>query len=133
MKFQSLQKIVLLVVLWMSIPFCFSQTTPLSKEAKISVLTCGTSNEIYALFGHTAIRVNDPVNGMDVVYNYGAFDFGTSNFALKFVKGNLQYLLMDLIMRLYLIYLIMIWLLYQIVVVNGSNYNLHILAKPLMN
>jgi hypothetical protein len=91
MKFLSLQKIVLLVVLWMSIPFCFSQTTPLSKETKISVLTCGTSNEIYALFGHTAIRVNDPSNGMDVVYNYGAFDFGTSNFALKFVKGNLQY------------------------------------------
>jgi hypothetical protein len=75
----------------MSIPFCFSQTTPLSKEAKISVLTCGTSNEIYALFGHTAIRVNDPINGTDVVYNYGAFDFGTPNFALKFVKGNLQY------------------------------------------
>jgi hypothetical protein len=91
MKFTHLQKIVLLVVLWMSIPFCFSQTTPLSKEAKISVLTCGTSNEIYALFGHTAIRVYDSANGMDVVYNYGAFDFGTSNFALKFVKGNLQY------------------------------------------
>ena len=91
MKFLNLQKIVLFIVLWMSIPFCFSQTSPLSKESKISVLTCGTSNEIYALFGHTAIRVNDPANGMDVVYNYGAFDFGTSNFALKFVKGNLQY------------------------------------------
>lgn len=91
MKFLSLQKIVLFTLLWMSIPTSFSQTTPLSKEAKISVLTCGTSNEIYALFGHTAIRVNDPTNEMDVVYNYGAFDFGTSNFALKFVKGNLQY------------------------------------------
>lgn len=91
MKLLSLHQLVLFTLLWMSIPFCFSQTTPLSKEAKISVLTCGTSNEIYALFGHTAIRVNDPTNGMDVVYNYGAFDFGTSNFALKFVKGNLQY------------------------------------------
>jgi hypothetical protein len=75
----------------MSSPSSFSQTIPLSKEAEISVLTCGTSNEIYALFGHTAIRVNDKLNGIDEVYNYGAFDFNTSNFALKFVKGNLQY------------------------------------------
>ena len=55
------------------------------------MLTCGTGNEVYALFGHTAIRITDTPNGIDVVYNYGAFDFSTSNFALKFVKGNLQY------------------------------------------
>jgi hypothetical protein len=91
MKFKNLQKIVLFVLLWMSSPSSFSQIIPLSKEAEISVLTCGTSNEIYALFGHTAIRVNDKLNGIDEVYNYGAFDFSTSNFALKFVKGNLQY------------------------------------------
>lgn len=91
MKFLSLQKIVLFTLLWITIPISFSQTIPLSKEAKISVLTCGTSNEIYALFGHTAVRVNDSANGIDVVYNYGAFDFSTSNFALKFVKGNLKY------------------------------------------
>lgn len=69
----------------------YAQHIFLSKEAKASVLTCGTGNEIYALFGHTAIRITDTANGIDVVYNYGAFDFDTSNFALKFVKGNLQY------------------------------------------
>jgi hypothetical protein len=91
MKFLNLQKIILFTLFWMSIQLSFSQTISLSKEAEISVLTCGTSTEVYALFGHTAIRVNDKANGIDVVYNYGAFDFGTPNFALKFAKGNLQY------------------------------------------
>jgi hypothetical protein len=43
------------------------------------------------LFGHTAIRVQDPANALDVVFNYGTFDFSTENFYLKFVKGDLQY------------------------------------------
>jgi hypothetical protein len=35
--------------------------------------------------------VSDAVLGVDVVYNYGAFDFSTPNFVMKFVKGDLQY------------------------------------------
>lgn len=69
----------------------FGQSIPLSSNAKVSVLTCGSSPEIYALFGHTAIRIADPDRGIDVVYNYGAFDFSTPNFALRFVKGDMQY------------------------------------------
>jgi len=69
----------------------FSQSLPLSKDAKISVLTCGLGNETYSYFGHTAIRVADPGNNIDVVYNYGAFDFRTPNFVAKFAKGDLQY------------------------------------------
>ena len=69
----------------------FSQNLPLSKDAKISVLTCGLGNETYSYFGHTAIRVADPGNNIDVVYNYGAFDFRTPNFVAKFAKGDLQY------------------------------------------
>ncbi|AWI25685.1 Lnb N-terminal periplasmic domain-containing protein [Flavobacterium pallidum] len=69
----------------------FPQSGSLSANAKISVLTCDTGNELYSLFGHTAIRVDDPVNNIDVVFNYGAFDFSTPNFYLKFTKGDLQY------------------------------------------
>ncbi len=69
----------------------FSQNIPLSKDAKISVITCGLGNETYSYFGHTAIRVADPVNNIDLVYNYGAFDFSTPNFVMKFAKGDLQY------------------------------------------
>lgn len=75
---------------------CFStlfqaQNIQLSKEAKVSVITCGLGNESYSLFGHTAIRIKDNVNFVDAVYNYGAFDFNTPNFVPKFAKGDLQY------------------------------------------
>jgi hypothetical protein len=71
--------------------FSFGQNLPLSKGAHVSVLTCGLGNESYSFFGHTAIRVSDPSNNIDVVYNYGAFDFRTPNFVAKFAKGDLQY------------------------------------------
>lgn len=69
----------------------FGQNLSLSKKARVSVLTCGTGNESYSLFGHTAVRIADPENFIDQVYNYGAFDFNTPNFVLKFAKGDLQY------------------------------------------
>jgi hypothetical protein len=69
----------------------FGQTKILSKNARISVITCETGNESYSLFGHTAIRITDLENNLDLVYNYGAFDFATPNFVAKFAKGDLQY------------------------------------------
>lgn len=67
------------------------QAEELSKNTRVSVLTCGTGNEVYALFGHTAIRITDEATNLDIVYNYGAFDFATPNFVGKFAKGDLQY------------------------------------------
>lgn len=70
----------------------FSQSSLLlSEDASVSVFTCGKGDELYTVFGHTAIRIKDDVNNLDVVYNYGAFDFRTENFYGKFVKGDLQY------------------------------------------
>lgn len=63
----------------------------LSPMARVSILTCDSGNEIYALFGHTAIRIQDPATALDIVFNYGAFDFRTPNFELKFSRGDLQY------------------------------------------
>lgn len=69
----------------------FSQSIPLSDKCKISVLTCGNGNQLYSTFGHTAIRISDYERNLDVVYNYGMFDFEEGNFYLKFIKGDLQY------------------------------------------
>ena len=71
--------------------FSFAQSTVLSNDAKVSILTCGTGPESYAMYGHTGIRIQDKNAGIDVVYNYGAFDFSTPNFIGRFVKGDLQY------------------------------------------
>ena len=63
----------------------------LTDQAQISVLTCATGNELFSAFGHTAIRVQDIKLGIDVVYNYGTFDFNKPNFYLNFAKGKLTY------------------------------------------
>jgi len=69
----------------------YSNDLRLSDNAQISVLTCGSGDEMYSIFGHTAIRVLDPINNVDVVYNYGLFDFNTPDFYAKFIKGDLLY------------------------------------------
>lgn len=80
------------ILLFLIISFYgFSQHIQLSKKATISVLTCQKGKELYSLYGHTALRVNDTENQIDWVYNYGTFDFNTPNFYLKFIKGDLQY------------------------------------------
>lgn len=84
-------KKLLLVLLLLVQFFGFSQNPPLSENVSVSVFTCGRGNELYTTFGHTAIRIKDAINNLDVVYNYGAFDFRTENFYFKFVKGDLQY------------------------------------------
>ena len=87
----SLKKIILFLFIIVTVHFSFGQNIQLSKNTQVSVITCGTGNESYSLFGHTAIRVLDTDNGIDMVYNYGAFDFDTPNFVMKFIKGDLQY------------------------------------------
>jgi hypothetical protein len=82
----------LLSALFLIVQFTvLSQSSTLSENASVSIFTCGRGNELYTTFGHTAIRIKDSINDLDVVYNYGAFDFRTENFYLKFVKGDLQY------------------------------------------
>jgi len=69
----------------------FSQQFQLNENTKISILTVDVADEVHSLYGHTALRIQDSKSGIDVVFNYGMFDFRTENFALKFVKGDLQY------------------------------------------
>jgi hypothetical protein len=91
MNLSILKKIVFFAIFLGSANISFGQNKILSENAKVSVLTCGTGNESYSLFGHTAIRITDPDQFIDLVYNYGAFDFNTPNFVAKFTKGDLQY------------------------------------------
>jgi hypothetical protein len=59
----------------------------------VSVLTCAPGAETYALFGHSALRITDPLRGFDRVYNYGTFDFATPHFYWRFMRGDLHYFL----------------------------------------
>ena len=62
-----------------------------SDSVRISLLTCAPGTEIYSLFGHTALRYENPKKGDDWVFNFGMFSFNTPNFVLRFVKGETDY------------------------------------------
>lgn len=82
-----------LITLLILIPlYGWGQTFTLSPASEVSVITCGPSQEeLYTAFGHSAIRVHDPLQQYDAVYNYGVFDFRQPNFYLNFAKGFLYY------------------------------------------
>jgi hypothetical protein len=62
-----------------------------SCNLKVSLLTCGPGEDLYSVFGHSAIRVQDLSGHSDIIYNYGTFDFDDPDFYVKFVKGKLRY------------------------------------------
>ncbi len=88
MKKTSLAFTVCLLLLVSQIP---AQNN--SNHLRISLLTCDPGEEMYALFGHTALRIYDSSQHTDLVYNYGTFDFNDPDFYSKFVKGKLDYFL----------------------------------------
>lgn len=68
-----------------------AQSPKLSPYASISLITVSPGTELYSGFGHSALWVADPANGIDRVYNYGTFDFRTEGFYVKFLRGTLPY------------------------------------------
>ena len=65
----------------------------LSVYSEISIVTAGPGEELYEKFGHAAIRIKDPVLNLDLIYNYGVFDFNQPNFLLNFADGKMYYVL----------------------------------------
>ncbi|MEO9571689.1 MAG: DUF4105 domain-containing protein [Polaribacter sp.] len=63
----------------------------LSVYSEVSIITAGPGNELYEAFGHSAIRIKDSVLNLDLIYNYGMFDYNQPNFLLNFAKGNMIY------------------------------------------
>lgn len=60
-------------------------------SVQISLLTCSPGQKIWSVFGHTAIRVCDPVHQQDLAVNYGMFSFQKSYFVLRFIFGLTDY------------------------------------------
>jgi len=74
------------------LPLAIIAQPRLSPDAEIHVVTCGPyQGELYSAFGHSAIRVKDPDNRLDLIFNYGVFNFNQPNFYLNFAKGHLLY------------------------------------------
>lgn len=83
--------VFVLLVLWLGPFTAFGSSIVLSDEARMSLLTATPGDELYSVFGHSALRVVDPVTRLDEVYNYGTFDFDAPNFYMNFIRGKLNY------------------------------------------
>jgi len=81
---------ILLLLLFLSVS-AKAQYGSLSPAAEVSILTIGPGAELYDKFGHSAFRIKDTLSGVDVVFNYGKFDFDSPNFYTKFAQGKLLY------------------------------------------
>ncbi|MCC8153738.1 MAG: DUF4105 domain-containing protein [Tannerellaceae bacterium] len=76
----------------------------LSENTEISILTSSPSNdEVFTLYGHTALRIQDPDNNINYVFNYGIFDFSKPNFIYRFAKGETDYILAGIPFDRYLV------------------------------
>ena len=85
----DVKKLIILFLLIVS--FTLNAQLKLTTESQISVLTMGPGTALNDAFGHTAIRIKDPVYKFDIVFDYGRYDFETEHFYLKFAQGKLDY------------------------------------------
>ena len=60
-------------------------------ELSVSLITVGAGPVVYEMFGHNAIRIQDPATGLDVSYNWGMFDVSQEGFFWRFLLGDWQY------------------------------------------
>ncbi len=65
----------------------------LSSQATVALITVAPGEESYSVFGHTALWIQDPLQSINKVYNYGTFDFNAPYFIIKFTRGKLLYML----------------------------------------
>lgn len=84
--------LIILLFTLLFLPLAARDTTG-NNQLRISLITCTGGNELYSIFGHSALRVIDYEKGQDLIFNFGLFDFGTPNFYLKFMQGKLKYML----------------------------------------
>lgn len=60
-------------------------------SVEVSLLTCAPHEEVYSLYGHTALRWHDLHTGDDLAFNWGIFNFKKPFFVVRFVFGLTDY------------------------------------------
>ena len=86
-------KTLLFLFLFLFVKISTAQKHTLSPKAEISVLSIGSGTSLNDSFGHSAFRITDKLKGIDLVFNYGIYDFEAPYFILKFAQGKLSYLI----------------------------------------
>lgn len=72
-------------------PIMAQERTGVMDSVEVSLLTCSPHEEIYSLYGHTALRYHNLCTNEDWVFNYGIFNFKKPFFILRFALGITDY------------------------------------------
>ncbi len=70
--------------------------TPSAPAPRIGVVTMAPGEIFWERFGHDAIVVDDPLKGEAIAYNFGYFDMAEDGFIGRFVRGEMEYMLVAL-------------------------------------
>ena len=90
-------EIIFRTLLWviLMLPSCEMKASEVTDNPydslEISLLTCSPHEEIYSLYGHTALRYHDLRTDEDIVLNWGLFNFHAPHFVARFVFGLTDY------------------------------------------
>ncbi|MCJ7820262.1 MAG: DUF4105 domain-containing protein [Bacteroidales bacterium] len=86
-----MKKIIILLAV-ITLMYGSSAKADIADSTDVYLLTCAPGTESYSIYGHTALRIVIRGQNFDRVYNWGIFDFSTPNFAFRFAKGKLDYM-----------------------------------------
>ena len=74
-----------------STPADRAETVNPMDSVEVSLLTCSPHEEIYSLYGHSALRWHDLRENTDLTFNWGIFNFNKPFFVARFVFGLTDY------------------------------------------
>jgi len=60
-------------------------------QIRVALVTIGPGALVWDRFGHNAIWIQDPERRIDLLYNYGTYDFNAESFILRFIQGRMLY------------------------------------------
>lgn len=85
----------MLVAVFLASTFLHAQPRQqlLPDSLEVGLITCSPHDEVYSLYGHTALHCRDLRTGRDYVFNYGVFDYKKPHFVWRFIMGQTDYML----------------------------------------
>lgn len=84
--------LLLMALIFQNTVLAQTVSVPPMDSVEISLLTCQPHDEVYSLYGHTAIRYHELTkDGIDAAFNYGVFNYDAPLFVIRFVFGLTDY------------------------------------------
>ncbi len=89
--FCSMKKILFFVFIFVFVFVSVPVSLSAHDNIEFSLLTCYPGNNVYSLYGHTAIRYQNKTRSEDLAFNYGVFNFKQKLFVWNFALGKTDY------------------------------------------